>query len=254
MRLAPLSNLVGNLVDFSASVDYTTTGGGTSGYDGIAPGTVVSVSPTQGIDTTSNVPNWIASEVMWVVNTSSSTFTPGSLVHIDKNCAISAVPSTANTGRPVYVTVSSFTAGDVTTQGGWVMRKGIAPIKTSVAATAGAVFIGTAGVVTPTAAAGKQLLGMTCLGAAASTWTRTVTVKANSAIAQMSNVQGLFPGLLISGTGIPGGASISSVNPDGQSVTLSANATASGTVTATFTPTGFGIYHFEGPFVQGQIT
>jgi hypothetical protein len=32
------------------------------------------------------------------------------------------------------------------------------------------------------------------------------------------------------------------------------SATATGTVTGTFTPTGFGIVHFDRPFVQGNIT
>lgn len=254
MRLAPIGTPVGNLLDFSSSVEYTTTAGGTSGYEGLAPGTVIQAAPASGgIITTAGVPNWIASELMWVVNTSSTTFVPGKLVTIDKNCAISALATTPNTGAPVYVTLTNFSAGDVTTQGGWVLRRGIAPVTFSVAATAGAVFVGTAGNATPTAAAGKQILNATTLIAAATTFTRTVTTKANSAILTMATTQGMFPGQTITATGTSG-LTVSQVNPDGYTLTMSGNATATGTVTGTFTPTGYGIVQIDNAFVQGQIT
>jgi hypothetical protein len=134
------------------------------------------------------------------------------------------------------------------------MRSGICPARFSVAATAGAVFRGTAGNATPTPAAGAQILNATTLIAAASAFTRSVTTQTNSAILKMGRTNGIFPGIAVSGSGIPGGTTVLSVNPDGTSVTLSANATASNTVTGTFTPTGFGIVHIDRPFVQGQIT
>lgn len=253
MRLAPISLVTGSLIDFSPSDAYVLTGAsGTSGFTGIAPGTVIEAAPTDGIDTGTNVPNAIGSEVMWVLNTSSSTFGVGRWVHIDKNGAILDVPATANTGRPCYVCLTAFTAGNVTTQGGWVMRKGICPALFSVAATTGAVYQGTAGNATPTAANGRQILNATTLIAAASAFTRSVQTLSGSATVRMSRVNGIFPGIAISGTGIPGGATVTAVDPSGTSVTISANATATGTVTGTFTPTGFGIVHIDNPFIQGQ--
>lgn len=255
MRLASTSLVTGSLIDFSPSDPYVLTGSSsTGGYTGIAPGTVIEASPTDGIDLGANVPNAIGSEVVWVLNTSSSTFGVGRWVHIDKNGSILDVPATANTGRPCYVCLSSFTAGNVTPQGGWVMRSGICPALFSVAATAGPVYRGTAGNATPTAAAGSQILNATTLIAAASAFTRSVKTQTGSAIVQMSRVNGIFPGIAISGTGIPGGATVIAVDPSGTAVTISANATATGTVTGTFTPTGFGIVHINRPFIQGQIT
>lgn len=248
MRLAPISAIVGSPIDFSSSVDYPNN----SMYEGIAPGTVLLAAPTDGIDTGTNVPNWIASEVMFVLNTSSSTFANGRLLHIDKNGAILDMPNTPNTGRPLYVALSQFAAGNVTSQGGWVLRRGICPVSYSVAATAGAVYFAAAGQATPTLTAGKQVLNATCLIAAASAFTRSITTQNGSALVRVNRATGMFIGLTISGTGVSG--TITGISPDGQFITLSANATASGTVTGTFTPTGFGICQIDSPFVQGNIT
>jgi hypothetical protein len=249
MRLAPTTLLTGSLIDFSASEDYTSS---TSGWAGIAPGTVINAAPTDAIDTTAGVPNWIGSEVVFAVNTSSSTFGVGRWVHLDKNGAILDMPATSGTGRPVYVCITAFSAGNTTTQGGWLMRSGICPALFSVAATAGLVYRGTAGNATPTQAAGAQILNATTLIAAATTFTRSVTTQTGSAILRMGRTNGLFPGQAITATGTSG-LTVSAVNPDGTSITMSGNATATNTVTATFTPTGFGIVHIDRPFVQGQI-
>jgi hypothetical protein len=57
----------------------------------------------------------------------------------------------------------------------------------------------------------------------------------------MASTTGLFAGMPVSGTGIPGGTTILSVNSSTQ-ITLSANATASGTVTLTVTNSINGAY------------
>jgi hypothetical protein len=188
---------------------------------------------------------------MFVFNTSTAV-TPGTLVTVDKDFTITAAASTANTGRPLFVAITNFAAGSTTRQGGWVMVSGIAPVTFSVAATTGAVYIGTAGNATPTAAAGKQILNATTLIAAASAFTRTVTTRNGSAEIKIARANGLFRGLTVSGTGMSG--TVGNIDPSGTSFTLSANASATGTVTATFTPTGFGIVQLSRPFGQGQIT
>lgn len=260
MRLAPMGAVTGTLLNFDVSDDYTTTGGGTSGYTGIAPGTIIQAAPTDGIITTANVPNWGVCELMYVLNTSATTFLPGKLVTLDKNFAIAELASTANQARPVYVTLTRFTAGDTTTQGGWVLRRGIAPVTFSVAATAGAVYIGTAGNATPTAAAGKQVLNAITLIAASGSFTRGAVTSTGSSFVRTNSVAGVFVGQAISGTGIPGSSVVSSIDPGGQGVTIGSavgtpvTATASGAITATFTHTGYGIVHLDCPFAQGQIT
>ena len=260
MRLAPTGAVTGSLLNFDVSDDYTTTGGGTSGYTGIAPGTIMQAAPTDGVITTANVPNWGVCELVYVLNTSSTTFLPGKPVTLDKNFAIAELASTANQARPVYVTLTNFSAGNTTTQGGWVLRRGIAPVTFSVAATAGAVYIGTAGNFTPTPAAGKQILNAVTLIAASGSFTRGAVTSTGSSFVRTNSVAGVFVGQAISGTGIPGSSVVSSIDPGGQGVTIGSavgtpvTATASGAITATFTHTGYGIVHLDCPFAQGQIT
>ena len=75
-----------------------------------------------------------------------------------------------------------------------------------------------------------------------------------SAVVVVPNSEGWFVGITVSGAGIPGATTISSITPDGRTVTLSANATASGVVSLTGTYTGFIIAQINNPFVQGAIT
>ena len=153
MRLAPITALSGSLLDFSGSDDYPTTGFTTT-FSPYSPGAFLQAAPTDGIDTGSNVPNWGMCELMYVLNTGVAV-PSGTLVTIDKDFTITAAASTANLGRSLAVALTNFSAGSTTRQGGWVMMAGVAPVTFSVAATVGAVFLGTAGNATPTAAAGK---------------------------------------------------------------------------------------------------
>ena len=260
MRLSPIGAVTGLLLNFDTSDDYTTTGGGTSGYTGIAPGTMIQAAPTDGVITTANVPNWGVCELVYALNTSATTFLPGKVVTMDKNFAIAEVASTSGMGKPVWVTLSNFSAGNVTTQGGWVIRSGICPVTFSVAATAGPVYIGTAGNATPTLAAGKQILNATTLIAASGSFTRSVTTYTAKSFVLTGNVAGMFVGQAISGSGIPASSVISSIDPGGTGVYIGSavgtlvTATASATVTGTFTHTGYGIVQIDRPIAQGNIT
>ena len=74
------------------------------------------------------------------------------------------------------------------------------------------------------------------LGTAGSPPTSTLSVTTTNASTAISFTGGtLSPGMPISGTGIPAGATIATVNAGAGTATLSANASASGTVTATIT-------------------
>lgn len=85
-------------------------------------------------------------------------------------------PSTANLAQPVAVAMSANVAG----QFGWYQISGAAVIATNgtLAAGPGPVYIGTAGTVTSTAAAGKQILN-------ARNDTATGTPAANQAVVQI---------------------------------------------------------------------
>lgn len=251
MRLAPLSLLAPALLDFSGSSDNKE----------LALGTIVEASGTD-YDTTANVTNWGLCELIYVANNSVAIL-PGTLCSMDKNFRVvaTAVAATvANTGAPIFVAVSNFGVGSTTEQYGWVLRRGICPVRTSVAATVGRVFAGTAGVVTPTAAVGAQILNAICLTAGASTFTRAGTTRNGSSRLRFASVAGMFVGQAISGTGIPASSVISSIDPNGTDVVIGSavgtpvSATATGTVTVTMTNTGFGIYQLEYPHFQGQIT
>lgn len=251
MRLAPISLLGPKTLDFSVSDDVQE----------MALGTIVEAAGTD-YDTTANVSNWGMAELVYVANASVAIL-PGTLCVVDKNFRVvaSAVAATeANTGKPVFVALTNFAAGSTTVQYGWVLRRGVAPVRYSVAATAGRVFAGTAGVATPTAAAGAQILNAQCLVAAASTFTRTGRTQTGSSRVKFSNVGGMYVGQAISGTGIPGASVISAIDPNGTDVVIGSavgtpvNATASGSVTVTLTNTGFGICQLDYPFYQGQIT
>lgn len=199
--------------------------------------------------TTANVSNSGGCELMYVRG--AAAFGTGRLVHLDKDLNILDMPITGNTGRPVFVVVSNFSA---TSPFGWVGRSGIFPVQFTVAATAGAVFGGAAGQATPTAAAGRQLLNASTLVGSAAAFTRQAVTKAGTAFVTLIDTAGVFPGQVISGAGIPGGATVVSLDQDTRLVRISANATASGTVTATLTNTGFGVVQLCSSFVQGQIT
>lgn len=251
MRLAPVNYTGPRLLDFSVSDEVQR----------VALGTIVEATGTD-YDTTSNVANWGLAELVMVANASVAIL-PGTVVVIDKNfrvVASAAAASEANTGKPLYVAVTNFAVGSTTVQYGWVMRKGVAPVRTSVAATAGRVFAGSAGTITPTAAAGVQINNMQCLIAGASTFTRSGKTRTGSSEVKFSNVGGMYVGQAISGTGIPSSSVISSIDPDGNTVNVGSAvgtlvvATASATVTCTMTNTGFGICQFDAPFFQGQIT
>ena len=249
MRLSPLTALAPRLMDFSVSDDVQE----------IQLGTYIEATGTD-YDTTANVSNWGIAELIYVRNVGVAIL-PGTLVVLDKNFSATATAaSEANTGRPVFVAVTNFAVGSTTPQYGWVARRGIVPVRYSVAATAGRVFGGTAGVATPTAAVGVQILNAICLTAAAATFTRAGVTRTGSSAVRFSTVAGMYVGQAISGTGIPGSSVISAIDSDGRTVTIGSavgtpvNATASGTPTCTMTNTGFGICQIDYPHFQGQIT
>lgn len=250
MRLAPIDVLGPKLLDFSVSDTEKK----------MASGTPVQAVGTD-YDTTANVANWGSAELLYVSSVGAGVILPGTLVVLDKNFRITATAaSEANTGRPVYVALTNFQIGSTTEQYGWVLRKGICPVRYSVAATAGNVFGGTAGVATPTPAAGVQILNARCLIAAAATFTRAGATKIGSSKVRFSNVGGIFVGQAISGTGIPASSVVSAIDPNGVDVIIGSavgtpvNATATGTVTVTFTNTGYGICQVDSPTFQSQIT
>jgi hypothetical protein len=166
-----------------------------------------------------------------------------------------ALAATANASNPIGIAANRFTAA---AQFGWVQVAGQAPIVNNGTFAAGAnVFKQAAGVLSTTVLAGGQVLGMRSTIAAAATFTKSVKVRTGSAIALLqaaNDLSGVFAGLTVSGTGIPGATTILDQSPGDGSITMSANATAGGVITMTFTYTLLGAVSMSYPHGQGQIT
>lgn len=161
-----------------------------------------------------------------------------------------AVTNTAGLGRAAGIAANRFTAAD---QFGWVQLSGQAPVVTNGTFAAGAqVYIQAAGVLSTTQANGKQLNGAWSIIAAAAAITKTVQTTNGATQLLVPNIDGLFCGLAVSGTGIAA-STIIDIDPGGKFVVLSAAMTANGTVTGTFTYTNLGAIMMNNPFYQGQV-
>lgn len=257
MRLAPVDGTISRLLNFGQSSNSQNNPG--IGYL-IQPGLQMDAVGTM-FDTTANVPNWGSAEIVSCSSNQAAVIQPGILVTMDKNFRVAPTgASMANLGQQVYVTLTDFQIGNVVEQYGWVLRCGICPVQYAVAATVGKVFGGTAGKATPTAAPGVQILNMQCIIAAAGSFTRQGVTQNLSTKIKVPNDGGLYPGIAVSGTGIPGASVVSSVDQTGTSYVLGSAvdvpvaATATGTVTLTYTHTGYGIVQMDKPCFQSQIT
>jgi hypothetical protein len=176
---------------------------------------------------------------------------PGTMVSWDNTFIATALPSTAALGRNVAFAAQNFAINTF----GWYQLEGLAPLTTSAAVTAGAaVYIGTAGNLTGTLAAGKNILGVNVTQIGTFTITKAnAALQSGSPVIGVQSVDGLFVGLTLSGTGV-GAGTISSIDPSGRFITSTANSTATSSVTLTGTYTNYCLANFVAPFAQGNIT
>lgn len=204
------------------------------------------------VSTTANVLNGGGGEFVYCQVTGAMNV--GTPVSMDSlSWTLTALAATANASSAVGVTANRFTA---TGQFGWVQVSGQGPVINNGTFASGAnVFKQAAGVLSTTVLAGGQIMGMRSIVAAAATFTKASTKVVNgSAVIRVPDSTGLFCGLAVSGTGIAGGSVINDIDPGGNLITLSANATAGGFVTTTFTYTNLGGAMYSYPHGQGQIT
>lgn len=177
----------------------------------------------------------------------------GSVVYFATGWQATDIPNTANLGRPVAVAKAAMASGTY----GWYITKGVAPWSATASVAAGTAFGITGAGQVGANTAGKQILGAVVQIAGTGTFTKVGTTNTGAQTKrrlQLPNVDGLFVGLAVSGTGIAGGSTISAIDPSGNFVTLSADMTAAGTVTITFTYTNFLVVYSQDPFTQGAIT
>lgn len=169
--------------------------------------------------------------------------------------------ATANSSLPIAFAV----APTVASLFGWYQISGTAFASNNATAAAGNCFQKAAGQIGSAAVAGLQILGAQILVANGTTFTKTGTTRNGSTVLQLPNLDGLYVGLPVSGTGIPGSTTIaaglnnspnafnSSAGSAG-AVILNNAATADGTVTITFTRTNFSLIGGHRWGGQGQIT
>jgi hypothetical protein len=170
--------------------------------------------------------------------------------------------ATANLGRALYVFQGNF--GNSTTvaasagQYGWFMTSGRTPVNSTSSIAADTTAGHGAGQVIANSA-GIQLLNARVITAA----TQTVVAAATSGVTGGSviglvNVQGFFPGVYVSGTGVGAAAIVTSVDTIGKTITVSVvnSANVSGNVTATYNNATifYNVLSMNRAFAQGAIT
>lgn len=170
--------------------------------------------------------------------------------------------ATANDGSPIAFAL----APTVASLFGWYQISGTAVAANNATAAAGNAFRKATGQIGSAAVAGTQILGgCKILVANSTTFTKTCTTRNGSTVLIVPNLDGVFVGLPVSGTGIAGGTTVAAGynnSPNGSNssagsaatLILSAAATADGTVTVTFTRTNFSLVGGHRYFGQGQIT
>jgi hypothetical protein len=173
----------------------------------------------------------------------------GRLCFMDSVWGATDIPNTANTGFPIYIARANMAINTF----GWFQFAGQMPMLATASVAAGvAIGITAAGSVGANTA-GKQVLNARVVRAGTATIViANVGTVNGSPLLQMPNIGGLFVGLTASGTGISG--TISAMDPNQNRIQLSANASATGNITATFTYTNFLGVQSTGAFVQGAIT
>lgn len=199
-------------------------------------------------------------EFMYVQVPASTPITQGQLVVMSgfggtSGNSATVAPATSNTGRGIAVAINAFTSV-ASIQYGWVQISGAAVIKAVTSVSAGAAFgidATTAGS-TAVSTAGRQVLNAVALAPSTFSVSKVAVLIGGSPTINVPNVDGVVTGFAVSGTGIPGGTTVTAIDPNSRTVTLSASATVAGNSTLAFTATGFIIAQLNRSFLQGQIT
>lgn len=203
-------------------------------------------------------PNWGGGEAIYLAIPTSVAFKVGEVVYWDTGFNAIDIPNTANLGFPVGFALNANASNASQVQYGWfqIGGQGLALSGASVAAAA-AIGITAAGKLGANSA-GKQILNVRVAAPATTTVVKTnVQVTANSPIIRPTTTDGWFVGMAVTGTGIPASTTVTAIDT-ARGVTMSANATATGSVSVTGTyndGTNFwNVLTMNGPNAQGAIT
>ena len=209
---------------------------------------------------TFNDPYWGGGEAIYLQMPASTVMTVGAVLAWDTATSFvaTAIANAANLGKSLGFLMNALSSSP-TAQFGWVFVSGQAPVYSNASVTAdtaiGIAATGQLGANT----AGKQVLNARVTLPATTTVLKTnSTASGGSTILRVTNANGLFVGVYLSGTGIAAATTVIAIDPDNRTLTLSAATTAavSGTVTATYNNGGtfYNVLTFDRPFAQGAIT
>lgn len=205
-------------------------------------------------------PYWGGQELIYLAVPASTAIPVGGSVTWDTNLQTVTLPNTANLGVPVAFSLNSV-ASNAAVQYSWFVVEGQCPAFSGASVAAAAAIGITAAGTLGANSAGKQILNARVVDPAT-----TTVVKANVATQSGSNLlrtsvggtDGWFVGITVTGTGIPATTTITAIDPDNRTVTMSNNATATGNVSVTGTYTSgssfWNIVIIDRPFAQGAIT
>ena len=196
-------------------------------------------------------------EFLYVQFPASAAITQGQVVVISgfggaAGNSAAVASNAANTGRGIAVAINAI-ASVAAVQYGWVQISGSAVIKATASVAAGVTFgidAATGGSV-GTNSAGRQVLNAVALAPSTFAVAKAAVLVNGSPTINVPNVDGVVVGFTVSGTGVSG--TVTAIDPNSRTVTLSANATAGGNSTVTFTATGFIVGQLNRSFLQGQI-
>lgn len=198
----------------------------TAGYVPLIPiGTIIKA----------NDPYWSDMELVRLqIPAASAAIYPGTISILSANYGFSAVPNTANQGATLCVSLNNIPVNAGFVQYAWFVLGG-RYVFNSIASVAPAAQIGIAAVGQAGAnTAGKEILNANVVIAATNTVVKPTNLRNGFPNITVSNSDGWFVGLALSGTGIPAGTSIGAIDAAGFVVTMVATGTTT-PVTATVT-------------------
>ena len=197
-------------------------------------------------------------EFMYVQFPASAAVTQGQVVVISgfggaAGNSAAVASNAANTGRGIAVAFNAI-ASVAAVQYGWVQISGSAVIKATASVAAGVTFgiDATTGGSVGTNSAGRQVLNAVSIAPSTFAVAKAATLVSGSPTINVANVDGVVVGFTVSGTGVSG--TVTAIDPNNRTVTLSANASAGGNSTVTFTATGFIVGQLNRSFLQGATT
>lgn len=205
-------------------------------------------------------PYWGGQDLIYLSSPTATAVPTGTPVVWDVNNQATAVPNTANLGMPLAFALNAIPSQTGTSYGWFVVAGRFVAASNASVAAAAPIGIAAAGRLGANSA-GKQALNTRVAAAATTTVVKTnVQTQSGSNLLRVNsgNTDGWFVGVAVTGTGIPASTTITAIDPDNRTVTMSANATATGGVTVTGTYNDGTIFYnvvtTDRPFAQGAIT